>query len=103
MGQPTALVTGASGGIGKATVHALIDVGFNAYARVHRPGSAGDLVPAGAHEIAVDVSDEIPMASAVCDIEQVCGGVDVLVNNAGYAIAGPMEEVTWMPFAGGWR
>ena len=44
-----ALVTGASGGIGSATVRALLDRGFTTLAAVRRKGSAPDLISRGCH------------------------------------------------------
>jgi NAD(P)-dependent dehydrogenase (short-subunit alcohol dehydrogenase family) len=93
MNAPTALVTGSTGGIGTATVHALLAAGFDVYAGVRRLGAAAPMVSAGAWEITLDVSDETSMTDAVRQIEARSGAVDVLVNNAGYALAGPMEEI----------
>jgi NAD(P)-dependent dehydrogenase (short-subunit alcohol dehydrogenase family) len=89
----TALVTGASGGIGRATVRALLDQGLTVYAAVRRPGSVADLVAAGACEVALDVTDEESMRAAVSVVEAAHGHVDVLVNNAGFAVASPIEEL----------
>jgi NAD(P)-dependent dehydrogenase (short-subunit alcohol dehydrogenase family) len=89
----TALVTGASGGIGRATVRALLDEGLTVYAAVRRPGSVTDLVAAGACEVALDVTDEESMKAAVSVVEAAHGHFDVLVNNAGFAVASPIEEL----------
>src|SRR5664279_5717018 len=97
MNSPTALVTGSAGGVGTATVRALLSAGFDVYAGVRRPGTAASMVAVGAHEIPLDVSREDSMSEAVRDIEQRSGAVDVLVNNAGYALAGPIEEIGLEP------
>jgi NAD(P)-dependent dehydrogenase (short-subunit alcohol dehydrogenase family) len=88
-----ALVTGASGGIGSATVEALLDRGFRTIAAVRRKGSVPDLVAKGAIEVMLDVTDESSMTNALDEIHATHGTVDVLVNNAGLAIAGPIEEL----------
>jgi NAD(P)-dependent dehydrogenase (short-subunit alcohol dehydrogenase family) len=90
----TALVTGASGGIGNATVRALLDEGLTVYAAVRRPGSVPDLVAAGAQEVPLDVTDEESMRATVSAIVAAHGHLDVLVNNAGFAVAAPIEELT---------
>lgn len=88
-----ALVTGASGGIGSATVRALLDRGFRTLAAVRRKGSVPELVSKGAIEVLLDVADESSMVSALDRIHSAYGAVDVLVNNAGLAIAAPIEEL----------
>jgi short-subunit dehydrogenase len=87
----TALVTGASSGIGRATAVALHDAG----ATVRLTGRNEDALNAVAertrgHWLAADLADpEAPQRLAAW-----AGDVDILVNNAGYGLAGPFESAT---------
>jgi NAD(P)-dependent dehydrogenase (short-subunit alcohol dehydrogenase family) len=87
--QPVALVTGASSGIGKATALLLQQHGYTVHATARRIETLRDLEQAGCRTHALDVTDEALMQAAVRAI----GAVDVLVNNAGYGLNGPIEEL----------
>ncbi|WP_428261210.1 oxidoreductase [Haliangium sp.] len=87
------LITGCSSGIGKATALRLHRAGYLVYATARRPETLGELAEAGCRTVALDVTDEASMASAVARIEAEHGAVDVLVNNAGYSQSGALEEV----------
>src|SRR3954451_9969769 len=91
-GDPV-LVTGCSSGIGRAAAQALITAGHTVYATARRPSTLDDLAAAGARTLALDVTDEGSMAAAVKVIEAEHGSVGTLINNAGYGVCGPVEEV----------
>ena len=93
-GNRVALVTGANSGIGRATAEALRGEGFFVYAGARRPEAAAGLEADGFRAVRLDVTDEESMASAVAAVEEERGAVDLLVNNAGYAMYGPMEELS---------
>jgi short-subunit dehydrogenase len=78
----TALVTGATSGIGKATAAALATRGYRVVGTSRRPGDAADLVE-------LDLADP----ESVEALAPVLAGVDVLVNNAGESQSGPFEEL----------
>jgi NAD(P)-dependent dehydrogenase (short-subunit alcohol dehydrogenase family) len=86
-----ALVTGCSSGIGRATALALLASGRPVYATARRPESLTALAAAGATTLALDVTDESSMRAAVDLVVRDRGALGVLVNNAGYALQGPVE------------
>jgi NAD(P)-dependent dehydrogenase (short-subunit alcohol dehydrogenase family) len=89
----TVLVTGCSSGIGHATAARLAGRGWTVYATARRPETLAGLVAAGCRTLALDVTDEASMGAAVATVEREAGGVEVLVNNAGYSQGGALEEV----------
>jgi NAD(P)-dependent dehydrogenase (short-subunit alcohol dehydrogenase family) len=89
----TALVTGASSGIGKSTVEMLISAGAKVYAAARRVEMMKDLEAMGAHVVAMDLTDDASMVSGVHSILQKEGAIDILINNAGYGSYGAIEEV----------
>ena len=89
------LVTGASSGIGKATALHLLERGHVVYGAARRVDKMQDLVQAGGHAIAMDVTKEAQVVSAVKRIvSEQDGKLDVLVNNAGYAVYGAVESTS---------
>lgn len=92
--KKVALVTGASSGIGKATANQLINDGLTVYVAARRVEKMKDLEAMGAIAIKMDVTKEEDMVAGIEQIKRENGGVDVLVNNAGYAIYGSVEETT---------
>jgi NADP-dependent 3-hydroxy acid dehydrogenase YdfG len=87
----TALVTGASRGIGAATSKLLADAGAQV-ALVSRKGD--DLGIEGALGVACDVSSREQVEGAVEQTVERFGGLDILVNNAGVATYGPFLEAS---------
>jgi NAD(P)-dependent dehydrogenase (short-subunit alcohol dehydrogenase family) len=90
----TVLITGTSSGIGHATALRLIRRGLTVYATARTVDSLADLAEAGAHTLALDVTDEASMVAAVGAVEAAHGRLDVLVNNAGYGEYGTIEETS---------
>lgn len=91
--KKVALVTGASSGIGKETAKRLIKEGLIVYAAARRVELMRDLEDIGATVIKMDITREEDIESAVNVINLKHGGIDVLVNNAGYAVFGAVEEI----------
>lgn len=89
-GQKTAFVTGASSGIGKAAALALSRAGYRVIgtSRKAAPGEVCD----GIRMIACDVTSDASVAAAVALAHAELGRIDLLVNNAGYAVSGAAEE-----------
>jgi len=88
--RPVALVTGASAGIGEAAAHALVGAGFTVYGTSRR-ATAGE-ERSGVVFLPLDVNDDASVAGAVREVLERSGRIDVLVNNAGFGIAGAAEE-----------
>ena len=88
-----ALVTGASSGIGEATVRRLLADGYKVYAGARRVERMQPLQQAGAVLLALDVTDDASMVAAIDTIRKDHGRLDVLVNNAGYGSYGALEDV----------
>jgi NAD(P)-dependent dehydrogenase (short-subunit alcohol dehydrogenase family) len=87
------LITGCSTGIGRASALRLARSGWRVYASARRPESIADLQEAGCETLALDVTDEQSMLSAVDTVERAEGAVGVLINNAGYSQGGAIETV----------
>ncbi|MCK4745833.1 MAG: oxidoreductase, partial [Bacteroidales bacterium] len=87
-------ITGASSGIGKATALQLIGEGHKVYGAARRIEKMEDLVNAGGHALQMDVTSEEEIVDAVNQIIEENGRIDVLINNAGYAIYGAVEDTT---------
>jgi len=91
------LITGASTGIGRATVERLDAAGWRVFAGVRREQDAEALRRAGSDRVVsliLDVTDPDQIAAAAKRIEAESGsGLDGLVNNAGIAIPGPLETL----------
>jgi NAD(P)-dependent dehydrogenase (short-subunit alcohol dehydrogenase family) len=85
----TVLITGASTGIGEATAHHLKELGFDAVGAVRRPEDAERLRSAGLRTVTLDVTDPESIAAAGTALGD--GPLAGLVNNAGVAVAGPLE------------
>lgn len=88
-----ALITGASSGIGHATAARLIHDGYLVYVGARRADRMDDLVAQGGIPFKMDVTIEADMINVVEQIEQVHGGVDILINNAGFSLYGPAQTV----------
>ena len=88
-----ALVTGASSGIGEATVRCLLADGHVVYAGARRTARMQPLADAGARLVPLDVTDDASMLAAIETIRAAQGRLDVLVNNAGYGSYGALEDV----------
>lgn len=83
----TALVTGASSGIGKATAIALRDAGFRVIGTSRNPATAPTID--GIEWLTLDLESR----DSITECATAAGAVDVLVNNAGESQSGPLEEL----------
>jgi len=86
-------VTGASSGIGKAIAKRMVEDGYTVYVSARRADKMTDLAAAGAKVLPLDVTDEKAAKVAFTAIKSAHACVDVLVNCAGYALNGSVEDV----------
>lgn len=91
--QKTALVTGASSGMGKAIARQLIKDGYRVYVAARSVEKMSDLAALGAVPLRMDVTRNDQVEAAVQTILDEVGGVDVLVNNAGFGLYGAVEDI----------
>ena len=94
MKKKVILITGASAGIGKATALQLIKEGHIVYGAARRIDKMKDLQEAGGYALQMDVLKNEDMEAGVAKIMDEQGRIDVLVNNAGYAVYGSVEDIT---------
>jgi len=89
----TWLITGCSTGLGRALAEVLIAKGERVFATARKPDELKDLVAGhdNARALKLDVTVSADIEAAAAEVEQ-AGGVDVLVNNAGYGYLTSIEE-----------
>jgi NAD(P)-dependent dehydrogenase (short-subunit alcohol dehydrogenase family) len=96
------VVTGGTSGIGEATSRRFLDEGARVVALAfgeEEVATAPERIPGLAAAIRCDVADETQVADAFGQIDELLGGVDVLVANAGISIRKPFLEIE----AADWR
>jgi NAD(P)-dependent dehydrogenase (short-subunit alcohol dehydrogenase family) len=89
----TALVTGATSGIGHATALRLLQLGYTVYGAGRRVERLNTLAETGVRPLEMDVTDDASVMAGVQRIMDETGRIDVLVNNAGYGSYGALEDV----------
>lgn len=91
----TVLITGASSGIGEAAAALFLEEGWNVAACMRKP--AGSRLDSGSRRLALlpmDVTDDVSVAAAVAAAMRRFDAIDAVVNNAGYALMGPVEALS---------
>lgn len=98
MGKPrTWLITGCSTGFGRSLSERMLAAGERVVMTARDAARLGDLAaryPDTALALGLDVTQTGKLKPAVAEIEQAGWAIDVLVNNAGYALFGGIEEAT---------
>lgn len=85
------LITGVSSGIGKATAEFLSKQGFRVFGTMRKPHET-DSRSADVELVQLDVREDASVRSCVQKVLDRAGRIDALVNNAGYALIGSLEE-----------
>ncbi len=97
-------ITGSSTGIGLATAVAFGRARHDVYATMRNPDRAPELASIAAKEklpikvLPMDVDNDASVGKAVARVLAESGRIDVLVNNAGIAVTGPVEELPLAEF-----
>jgi len=93
--MPTILITGASSGMGRDAAEYFVSQGWNVAATMRIPDRHKAQMETDRLKcLKVDVTDIESITQAVSDTLDHFGALDVVVNNAGYGIVGPMEGAT---------
>ena len=91
----TVLITGSSSGIGKMIAAYFQAMGWNVAATMRAPEKETELTELENLKcIRLDVTDEASIRSAIDETIQAFGGIDVIVNNAGFGTIGPFEAAS---------
>jgi NAD(P)-dependent dehydrogenase (short-subunit alcohol dehydrogenase family) len=93
----TWLITGSSRGLGRALAEAVLAAGNRLVATARNPDSLHDLTarfPETVRTVALDVTDPVAAQLAVETAVKAFGGLDVLVNNAGYGDVNSVEDTS---------
>ena len=95
MADKIVLITGASSGIGKTCAEYLATKGYTVYGASRNapfpPDTPKDKTPI---PIKIDIRNDESVQQAIEHIVKKHKTIDIVVNNAGYGIAGPVEETT---------
>jgi NAD(P)-dependent dehydrogenase (short-subunit alcohol dehydrogenase family) len=89
------LITGCSSGIGRDIARAALARGQRVAVTARNPAAVEDIVeehPGRAVALALDVTNREQVLNAIGETERAFGGIDVLVNNAGYGYMAAVEE-----------
>jgi NAD(P)-dependent dehydrogenase (short-subunit alcohol dehydrogenase family) len=98
--KPVAVVTGSSSGIGYETSLLMARNGFFTYATMRSTDKSNKIIDLKRNErlllevLKLDVTDDKSVKEAIERIVNEQGKIDVLVNNAGYALLGPLEDLS---------
>jgi NAD(P)-dependent dehydrogenase (short-subunit alcohol dehydrogenase family) len=90
--QRVVLITGASSGVGQSTARLLSQRNYKVFGTSRNPASA-ETIPA-VEMLVLDVRADDSVRACVEAVSGRAGHIDVLINNAGYELAGALEELT---------
>ncbi len=90
--MPVALITGCSSGIGRALADVFKSAGYEVWASARKNEDVAALAAAGFTAVQLDVNDAAALEQLSQQINQQRGGLDVLINNAGYGAMGPLLD-----------
>lgn len=91
MEKKVVLVTGVTSGIGEATAKALSQAGYRVFGGARSPAKAAN---APGEIVQLDVRDEDSVEACVDTVLDKAGRIDILINNAGVSLVGPVEATS---------
>ncbi|MBS7663724.1 SDR family oxidoreductase [Pseudomonas lalucatii] len=92
MTPPSVLITGCSSGIGRALADAFQAAGYRVWACARKAEDLAALAAAGFTAVQLDVNDGAAAERLAERLDREVGGLDVLINNAGYGAMGPLLD-----------
>ena len=90
--QRVVLITGASSGVGQSTARLLSERGYKVFGTSRNPANANSV--RGVEMLSLDVRADESVRACVEAVLGQGGRLDVLINNAGYELAGALEELS---------
>ena len=90
--QRVVLITGASSGVGQSTARLLAERGYKVFGTSRNPTSVERR--STVDTLSLDVRADDSVRACVETVVDRCGHLDVLINNAGYELAGALEEIS---------
>lgn len=96
-GSKVWLITGSSRGLGREFVQAALEAGHRVVATARNPLQLSDVVSKygdRVRAVALDVTNQVQAQHAIDAVIETFGGLDVLVNNAGYGKVCPVEDTS---------
>ena len=88
------LITGASAGMGREAAILMAQKGHTVYAGARRADRLAELATHGVVPVGMDVSVSVDNERAVNQVIEAEGRIDVLINNAGFGLYGPVEDIS---------
>lgn len=95
MAGKTILITGVSSGLGLALAQEALAQGWTVVGTVRNEEAAKSFTataPGKSFARVLDVTESARIPEVIAEVEKTIGGIEVLVNNAGYGMEGPIEE-----------
>lgn len=90
----TVVITGAAGGIGRATGAAFVLAGARVFLTDVDPGVLSVAEVVGAEGAVVDIADSLAVQDLLVDIDKRAQGIDVVIHTAGILTVGSLAELT---------
>jgi len=91
--KPVVLISGCSTGIGRALAQEFARRHWKLFATARHPETLNDLKAPNVDILRLDVTDPDSIRQCICDVVEKSGTIDMLINNAGLLLIGPLVEL----------